>query len=179
MLKAIKNIFRSSDLIGASLTKPLISYRYAQNNYTRNIVGPLNSQITRCVLRIANFIESLFLYTFFGGLATIGMPLKLLDVSRTYFHNARVKNEAEAICNNLQHAELKANPNFALSLLPNSTFVITEKNKQAQLEAIQSRIDDVTSAYYKVYLTEKHVPNPSWFAWPGSKCVQIELNCAS
>lgn len=153
MIDLVKNIYRSEDLNGEFLLRPLKMYH---NFFAKKIEH--SSGLKKAVWLIANVVTGIFAYPVFGALAGLGLLVKLTGIKGLKKHNQSQKTSINLIQSGVkysfQYAIDSSRSNIIQSGWQMNTireFKVTKQNVDEICTTINQEIDSLSNQFKKIY----------------------------
>ena len=155
MIKAVKDLYRTPDLTGAALTRPLQKYHWF---FQGKINNPSSDGLTRGAWLAANIFTGIIIYPTFGIVAGVGMVVKLCGIPALKAHNARQLAQIETARNEYKEGRVYPEPSDNELNAPEGYdyrgfgYRANLRNYDATLKRASDRIRAHTSEFRRVTL---------------------------
>lgn len=149
-MNMIYNLYKTNDLYGDFLTKPLKAYN---EYYSDKGTGWKNVALT-----VYHIATGIFAYPIFGALALLGMTIKLAGVYSLITHNNAQKEVLNApyigmkSCENYYRDQLDVEEEFNIEMELVHAMKLTKKSIDQDYTDIINKIDSMTKQFKRVYL---------------------------
>lgn len=154
MINTIKNLYKSEDLPGEFLLQPLkVTHQFLAKSI-KNSKG-----LNYVALVITGIVAGIFAYPFLGGLAGVGMLVKLTGIRSIKKHNEAEKYHIEAVrlgvlstgCYTTISKSDIIQSGWEMHLV--REYTVTKQNVSVVTDTVKNEIDSLTDQFKKAFLS--------------------------